>query len=412
MNYAIGIVLMILALIISVALHELGHMIPAKKFGVYVPQYMVGFGPTLYSKQVGDTEYGVKAILLGGYVRLAGMYPPAREGAKTTNRKGNLTLAEEARRASAEELPPGRESQALYNLSVPKKLTVMLGGPVMNLLIAIVLFAIIVLGFGFNTATTTLADVPACVGTTSGECGPDSPASPAFEAGLKPGDRVVSWNCVETNTWQDVVDAIAEAESATVPVVVERDGKQLDFDVTPVDAGDRKLAGIVSKVERQRGDLTDVWSMTWQTFTATADIILVLPKAVWDVAESMFTDQPRDPNSVLSVVGVGRIAGEVSANTEVTFADRAMLLLSLWASLNMALFVFNLIPLPPLDGGHVAGALWEGIRRTFNRVTGRPDPRPADTARLVPLSYFMFVVFMIMTVLLIVADIVKPISLL
>ena len=181
--------------------------------------------------------------------------------------------------------------------------------------------------------------------------------------------------------------------------------------MTPVQVGERKVAGIISKVERERGTLGDVGDITWQTFKGTASIVLVLPRAVWDVGVQLFTDAPRDPNSVLSVVGVGRIAGEVSAEQGVGLADRAMLLLSLWASLNMALFVFNLIPLPPLDGGHVAGALWEGLRRTFNRVTGRPDPGPADTARMVPVSYVIFVLLMAMTVLLIVADIIKPISL-
>ena len=410
MSYAIGILLTIVALMISVALHELGHMIPAKKFGVYVPQYMVGFGPTLYSRQVGDTEYGVKAILLGGYVRLAGMYAPAREGVKLTNRKGQMTLAQEARLASAEELPKGRESQAFYNLSVPKKLAVMLGGPITNLLLAIVLFAIIVLGFGFNVATTTLDQVPQCIGTTSQTCTKQNPKSPAYEVGLRAGDKIVSWGPVQASSWDDVVNAI-EHQDGAAKVVVQRDGVLQEFDVTPVQVGERKVAGIISKVERERGTLGDVGDITWQTFKGTASIVLVLPRAVWDVGVQLFTDAPRDPNSVLSVVGVGRIAGEVSAEQGVGLADRAMLLLSLWASLNMALFVFNLIPLPPLDGGHVAGAFWEGLRRTFNRVTGRPDPGPADTARMVPVSYVIFVLLMAMTVLLIVADIIKPISL-
>ena len=410
MSYAIGILLAIVALMISVALHELGHMIPAKKFGVYVPQYMVGFGPTLYSKQVGDTEYGVKAILLGGYVRLAGMYAPAREGVKLTNRKGQMTLAQEARLSSAEELPEGRESQAFYNLPVPKKLIVMLGGPVTNLLLAVVLFAVIVLGFGFNVATTTLDQVPQCIGTASQTCTEENPKSPAYEAGLRAGDKIVSWGSVQASSWADVVSAI-EHQDGAAKVVVERDGALQEFDVTPVQVGERKVAGIISKVERERGTARDVGDITWQTFKGTASIVAVLPRAVWDVGVQLFTDAPRDPNSVLSVVGVGRIAGEVSAEQGVGIADRAMLLLSLWASLNMALFVFNLIPLPPLDGGHVAGALWEGLRRTFNRVMGRPDPGPADTARMVPVSYVIFVLLMAMTVLLVVADIIKPISL-
>ncbi|MDO5049739.1 MAG: M50 family metallopeptidase [Actinomycetaceae bacterium] len=413
MNYLIGIILTIIALMISVALHELGHMIPAKKFGVYVPQYMVGFGPTIYSKQVGDTEYGVKAILLGGYVRLAGMFGPAPEGTPLVNRKGQITYAEEARQASLAELPPGKEHQAFYKLSVPKKLTVMLGGPVVNLLMSIVIFAVIIMGFGINTPTTTLANVPQCIGTQSNSCTEDAPASPAYEAGLRGGDTVVAWNGVQTNSWDDVVAAINEAGTESVPVAVERDGQVKNFEVAAVDFDGRPVAGIQSQIAPVRGGIDDVASISWQTFAGTAKIILALPQAVWNVGEQLFTDQPRDPNSVLSIVGVGRIAGEVSSQGDgITITDRAIMLLSLWASLNMALFVFNLIPLPPLDGGHVAGAIWEGLRRTFNRVTGRPDPGPADTARLVPLTQVVFVLLLAMTILLIAADIFDPISLL
>ncbi len=413
MSYLIGILLTIIALMISVAFHELGHMIPAKKFGVYVPQYMVGFGPTIYSKQIGETEYGVKAILLGGYVRLAGMFGPAHEGTRKVNRKGQITLAEEARQASLEELPPGREDQAFYKLSVPKKLTVMLGGPVVNLLMSIVLFAIIIMGVGITMPTTTLANVPACMGTESTTCSDEAPPLPAYEAGLRGGDTIVEWNGRATKSWNDVVEAIDSAGTKPAPVTVERDGQLKEFEVGTIEFEGRSVAGIQSQVAPVRGGVAEVADISWQTFSATAQIILVLPKAVWSVGEQLFTDQERDPNSVLSIVGVGRLAGEVSSEGEgVTVGDRAVMLLSLWASLNMALFVFNLIPLPPLDGGHVAGAIWEGLRRTFNRITGRPDPGPADTARLVPLTQVVFVLLLAMTILLIAADIIKPISLL
>ncbi|MDO5728736.1 MAG: site-2 protease family protein [Actinomycetaceae bacterium] len=417
MSYLVGIILTIIALMISVAFHELGHMIPAKKFGVYVPQYMVGFGPTLFSRTIGETEYGIKAILLGGYVRLAGMFPPARDGIPTHNRKGRLTLAEEARRSSAEELPEGREHQAFYNLSVPKKLTVMLGGPVVNLLMSIVIFAIIILGIGFNKPSTTLEYVPYCIGDEV--CSDTHPTSPAYEAGLRAGDTITSWGGTPVDTWSDVVAHIEAGGTTPADVVVERNGKTLSFTVTPTLIGGHPKAGIISAVQRVSGTPSDVIDISWRTFTGTASIVMVLPKAVWDTAASLFKDEPRDPNSVLSVVGVGRIAGEVSSTTssasntkDISMVDRAVLLLSLWASLNMALFVFNLIPLPPLDGGHVAGALWEGIRRSYNRIAGRPDPGAADTARMMPLTYTMVTLLLGMTVILVIADVVKPIHLL
>lgn len=413
MSFLIGILLTIIALMISVAVHELGHMIPAKKFGVYVPQYMVGFGPTIWSKKVGDTEYGLKAILLGGYVSLAGMFGPAHEGTPVVNRKGQPTLAEEARQASLEELPPGKEENAFYKLSVPKKLTVMLGGPVTNFLMAVLLFFVIIVGIGLQTPTNTLSKVPQCLGSEATVCTPQSTESPAYQAGLRDGDTVIEWDGQKTETWDDVVAAIASTGTKEVPVKIERDGKIMDFEVAPIEYGDRTVAGIQTQFERERGGLMDVADITWQTFSGTAKVILVLPKALWDVTVQLFSDAPRDPNSVLSIVGVGRLAGEVSSEggDSITLLDRATMLLSLWASLNMALFVFNLIPLPPLDGGHVISALWEGLRRTFNRVTGRPDPGHADTARLVPLTYTVGALLFGMMVLLIVADIVDPISL-
>ncbi|WIK65297.1 M50 family metallopeptidase [Gleimia hominis] len=410
MGYLLGIVLAIVALILSVALHELGHLLPAKKFGVYVPQYMVGFGPTLWSKKRGDTEYGVKAILLGGYVRLAGMFAPAREGVRTHKADGRPTLAQEAREASAEELPAGREPQAFYNLSVPKKLVVMLGGPTVNLVMSIVLIAIVMMGIGVQQPVTKLAQVPQCLG----QCEQGAPKSPAYEAGLRAGDTVVAWDGHRVDTWPQLVEQITASGSRAVPVQVQREGKTKSYTVAPKAVNGQAKAGIVAGFERRRASVVDVADASWHTFTATASVVLRLPKAVWDTTVGLFQDRPRDPNSVLSVVGVGRLAGEVSADTnpQVTVWDRAGVLLSLWGSLNMALFVFNLIPLPPLDGGHVAGALWEGARRTYNRMRRKPDPGPADTARLMPLTYTMVLVFAVMTLVLIAADIINPIHLL
>ena len=171
----VGIVVIIVGILASVALHEVGHMLPAKKFGVLVPDYAVGFGPALWKKKIGDTTYALRAILLGGYVKIVGMYAPARPGTRLVGRSGKPTLAQEAREASAEEIPQGQEHRAFYLLSAPKKVVVMLGGPLMNLLIAIVLSAVTMIGIGAPTASRTIAAVPATISTSSGEVA--SPAS-------------------------------------------------------------------------------------------------------------------------------------------------------------------------------------------------------------------------------------------
>ena len=148
MGSLVGIVVVVIGILASVALHEVGHMVPAKKFGVLVPDYAVGFGPALWKKKIGDTTYALRAILLGGYVKIVGMYAPARPGTRLVGRGGKPTLAQEAREASAEEIPEGQEHRAFYRLSAPKKITVMLGGPLMNLLICFVLPAVLTLFFG------------------------------------------------------------------------------------------------------------------------------------------------------------------------------------------------------------------------------------------------------------------------
>lgn len=410
-SYLAGIAVMVVAIMISVALHELGHMIPAKKFGVYVPQYMVGFGPTMWSKQVGETEYGIKWILLGGYVRLAGMFRPAPPGTLTHKANGAPTLAQEAREASAEELPSGREQQAFYHLSVPQKLAVMLGGPVVNLVMSVLLFAFIIMGLGINAPSTTVAQVPQCF-SADGQCTAGAERTPAATAGLQAGDKILSFNGQVVDRWEDVTAAIKAAGQTSSSMTVLRAGKETDVHITPVLIDGTYKVGIVSQLERQRGSVGQVVSVSWQTFTGTAKVVLALPTAVWNTAVSMVNEQPRDPNSVLSVVGVGRLAGEVSSEGHgVSLADRAAMLLSMWASLNMALFVFNLIPLPPLDGGHVAGALWEGARRQYYRVRGWADPGAADTARLIPLTYGVSLALLVMTAVLIMADIINPIHL-
>ena len=146
MGSIVGIVVVVIGILASVALHEVGHMLPAKKFGVLVPDYAVGFGPALWKKKFGDTTYALRAILLGGYVKIVGMYAPARPGTRLVGRGGKPTLAQEAREASAEEIPQGQEHRAFYRLSAPKKIAVMLGGPLMNLLICIVLSAVTMIG--------------------------------------------------------------------------------------------------------------------------------------------------------------------------------------------------------------------------------------------------------------------------
>lgn len=414
MSSAVGILVVVLGILVSVALHEVGHMVPAKRFGVLVPEYSVGFGPSLWRRTRAGTTYVLRAILLGGYVRIVGMYAPARPGVPTLNRRGRPTLAEEARQASADEVPEGQEARAFYSLSAPRKIVVMLGGPVVNLVICVILMVVALMGIGIATPSTTLSAVSATVTTSSG-----STPAPAQGSGIMAGDRVVSWNGTATQTWDQVRRAIAGSDGSAATVVVERGGRERTVRVTPVkDDEGAWVIGVVAGYEYLPASAGETATLTWQTFTGTVAVLVRLPQELWSVGVSLFTDSPRDSTGVVSVVGVGRLAGEITSAgagdaTSGGIGARGVTasLLSLLASLNMALFVFNLIPLPPLDGGHVAGAVWEGLRRGVARLRGRGEVGPADTARLMPLTYGVGAALVAMTVLLVAADVVDPVKL-
>ena len=428
MAFILGVLIVVIGLIISIGLHECGHLLPAKKFGALVPQFMIGFGPTLFSRKRGETEYGVKAILLGGYCKILGMYGPGNldqvgyklDGKKLTVRQARAlepdqadklvpTWSQEARDASLAEIPPEKRSRAFYNLPVSRRLVVMFGGPVMNLFLSFVLMAIAMLGIGIATPTTTV-DKAVCL--KAGQVVDCSQAgaqpAPAAKAGIKPGDVLVSWNGKKINTWDDLRQYASQTHGEAT-VKVRRNGQTLNFQLSQVDG----KAGLYSKTERASTGIATYGKTMWQLFYQTGAVVLKLPVAVWNVGVSVFTDTPRDSAGIMSVLGVGRIAGEIGSapSTQVTLADRAGGLLSLLASLNMALFVFNLIPLPPLDGGHIAGACWQGIKNTYARLRSRPAPGPIDAAKAVPLTYLVAGLLIAMTVLLMVADVTDPIRL-
>jgi membrane-associated protease RseP (regulator of RpoE activity) len=434
--YVLGVVVIAVGLALSIGLHELGHLLPAKLFGVKVGQYMIGFGPTLFSRKKGETVYGVKAVPLGGYISMAGMYPPAKDGgAARTASTGFLdTLVQDAREQSAETITEGNEDRVFYKLPVHKRIVIMLGGPVMNLLIAIVLYGVVLCGFGVAQYSTTLGIVNECVATSAEqtECAASDPASPGAAAGLLPGDRIVSIDGTEITTWDQATDVIRAHPDETLTWVVERDGEQVALEVTPMlterpvydENGEAVIGsdgqpvteqvgfvGISPATEKVQQPVTAVLPAVWDNSVRVGEIILSLPQRLVQVAQAAFGGDERDPNGPISVVGVGRLAGEITALDSAPVADRAATLIQMLAALNVALFVFNLIPLLPLDGGHVAGALWEGLRRRLAKLRGRPDPGPVDIAKLIPLTMVIVAVLGLSSALLIYADIVNPVTL-
>jgi membrane-associated protease RseP (regulator of RpoE activity) len=446
MMYLLGVLVVAFGVAASIALHEIGHLVPAKRFGVKVTQYMVGFGPTIWSRHRGETEYGVKAIPLGGYIRMIGMFPPRpgdKPGTLRVSSTGRFSqLMDEARQASLEEVQPGDEQRVFYKLTVPRKVTVMLGGPVMNLLIAAVLFGGIFTLYGLPEITPKLSSVSQCVDvkqagqTSAAACTPDMPVAPANAAGLKPGDKLLSIAGTKVSTWDDVRKAIRGNLDKPMTIVYERDGqtrtvvaKPLVLDLPVYDDQGQPITNDAGKVVTERAGflgtsgtpeivpqpVTAVPALIGEQIARTAGVVLKIPEKMVGVAKAAFGSGQRDPEGPISVVGVGRVAGEV-ANADTSAIQggtmaKFVTLIGLIASLNLALFVFNLIPLLPLDGGHVAGALWEGVKRHAARLLKRPDPGYVDVAKALPVAYAVSSVLIVMSVLLIYADIVNPVRL-
>ena len=444
--YLLGVLFVALGISVSIALHEVGHLLPAKKFGVKVTQYMIGFGPTIWSRKRGETEYGVKAIPLGGYIRMIGMFPP-KPGTDASmlriSSSGRFSqLMDQARQDSMEQVKSGDEDRVFYKLSAPRKLVVMLGGPTMNLVIAVVLMTGIFTLHGISEYTARISAVSQCVqtvpatGTAAEKCSPSDPKAPANLAGIRPGDRLISLAGQPVSNWDDVRALTRPNGGKRIDVVVERAGQRLDLSATPIlkemarlDTDNKAVLGsdgkpVIDRVgflglspspEIVRQPLAAVPALIGNQLAAIAGVVLRLPEKMAGIAEAAFGDGARDPNGPMSVVGVGRVAGEVTDGQLSGFADsglsKLVFLIGLIASLNLALFVFNMIPLLPLDGGHAAGALWEGLKRQVAKLRGRPNPGYVDVAKALPVAYVVSIALIGMSVLLIYADLVKPVRL-
>lgn len=444
--WLLGVLVVATGVAASIALHEIGHLVPAKRFGIKCTQYMIGFGPTIWSTRRGETEYGIKAIPLGGYVRMLGMFPPkpgerARED--STGRLG--MLVDQARHDAQKEIRPEDSDRLFYQRSVPKRVVVMLGGPVMNLGIALVLFTLLFTTYGLQKQTPTVDTVSQCVvpvptsqdAPATPECTATSTPTPAAQAGVRPGDRIEAFGGTVVSDWRTLQQVIRSNPGKTLPLTVYRDGRQVVLQVTLIRDNRPKLdesgaavldrdgkvvlvpvgfLGVTPTVVRETLALSEVPAQFGTFLVQTAEAIANIPAKMVGVVKAATFQGERDPNGPISIVGVGRIAGEVgtaqgTTENPISFGDKVGTWVGLIASLNLALFVFNLVPLLPLDGGHVAGALWEGLRRRANRLLRRPDPGPVDIARLLPLTYVVASLLLTMSVLLIYADIVNPIKL-
>jgi membrane-associated protease RseP (regulator of RpoE activity) len=414
--YALGVVVFVVGVALSIALHEMGHMYPAKKFGIKVTQFFVGFGGTVWSTKRGETEYGFKAIPLGGYVKLVGMLPPARDADPHEVRKTNTglftQLISDARSAEYEHVDDRDLDRLFYRKPWWQKLIVMSGGPIVNILIAVFLFAVVFMGFGALTPTTTVAAVSDCAITDAEAgrtCRPTDPQTPASKAGLEPGDRITAFNGRAIGDWELLSETIRANGSREATIDFVRDGRTMSATVATSVLARADLDDPTKTVEVGFLGVTPA-DVMGDYVVGTAKAIWHLPVRMVDVTKAAFGAE-RDPEGPISVVGASRVAGESFTIDDPTWSERAQRVLVLLAGLNLFLALFNFIPLLPLDGGHIAGALWEASRRGIAKLRGAPDPGYVDVAKMLPVAYGVGALLMLMSVILIYADIVNPVSL-
>ncbi len=412
----------------SIALHEIGHLLPGKLFDVKTTEYFVGFGRTLWSRRRGETEYGVKAVPVGGYVRLVGMFPPAKDhpGQVRTYSTGPFrALADNARAAEWSAIKPEDKGRLFYQKPFWQKLIIMASGPAMNILLAFVILLGVAATYGVYRSQLTISKVQECivVANAADQTCTGKPPTPAAQSGIQPGDKIVAFNAIPVSSWDDVSRLIRANLDHQAVVTVDRNGEQIDLKpvntvITGVpdryDPSKRVPAGffgVEPEITRERGGpiavVGDMWQMTKQTVVALA----YFPAKVFYTAYNLVTGQPRDVYGPMSIVGASRAAGEIASTDQINAAAKVASLFTVLGAVNLFVALFNFVPLLPLDGGHVAAAFYEAVRRAIARLFGRPDPGPVDTAKLLPVAYIVGGVILISGVVLILADIIDPIRL-
>jgi membrane-associated protease RseP (regulator of RpoE activity) len=413
MAYLLGVVLFALAIFISVCLHEAGHMVTAKSFGMKVTRYFAGFGPTLWSFKRGETEYGIKALPLGGFVKIVGMTP------------------------QDDDVAPADQPRAMWRYPLWKRTVVMAAGSATHFLLGFVVLWITLVFVGIpNAAAYDIGRQPATikvaqcvvVSEDAQDCSPTDPPSPAKLAGLRGGDVITALDGKPIRSYDDLQKAIRSGQYGPVGVTYVRDGQTLDTTVFLVPANRRPLGeqgnpgakattvpaigviyqtppGVPLTVTYGPGPaLKETVVSTGRVFAAMGGAIGRIPQkvpALWD----SLSGKPRDPNTPISVVGASRLGGETVQH------GAWALFLNILITLNFFVGVFNLLPLLPLDGGHIAIAFFERIRSWVYARLRRPDPGRVDYLKLMPFTYAVILIFGSFTVLTVAADIVNPVTL-
>ena len=407
MSWTFGVLFFFVCILISVALHECGHMWVARATGMKVRRYFVGFGPTLWSthrpNKIDSTEYGVKAVPLGGFCDIAGM-------------------------TSVEEVDPGDERYAMYMQKTWKRVAVLFAGPAMNIVIGMVVLYGIAISWGLpnlHPPTTAIVGETACVApqvSTQGEnpfgpC-PDPGPGPAALAGIRAGDTIVKVGDTDVATFADAAAAIRTSRGP-VPVTYERDGQRFTTTVdvaqtqrfTSTEAAEPVTVGAIGISAAQPPGPTQYNPVTAvpATVAFTGDLAVELGKSLAKIPTKLgalvhsIGGGERDPETPISIVGASIIGGDsVEHGMWVAF----------WfflAQLNFVMGAVNMVPLLPLDGGHIAVALFEKVRNMIRKARGLVAAAPVNYLKLMPVTYVVAAVLIGFTLLTVTADFINPI---
>lgn len=343
----------VFALLLMIFLHELGHYVTARWAGMKVTQFFIGFGPRIWSFHRGETEYGIKALPLGAYVRIVGM--------------NNL-----------DPVDPADESRAFRNKPYWRRLSVAVAGSAMHFLLAFVFAFALIAGFGRQSYDHWIVKSVMAHG-------------PAADAGLKPGDRIVEVDGIDSRNWQKAVTLIRARPGAAVQLTVVRGNDTIALDAHLADRNPdgQKVGflGFVSDLPRVKPSLTsavgDTASFYGTTFNQTFGFLghFFSPHGVSSYIDTVLNRQPSTAaGSAASTERPASVVGLVQIGSAATSSGMAYLF-ELMVLFNIGIGVFNLIPLPPLDGGHVAIATYEKIRSRKGRRYH------VDAAKLLPLTY-------------------------
>ena len=389
----IGILAFVIALLASVMIHEFGHYITAKKYGMRVSEFFLGFGKRLWSFTRGETEFGIKAIPAGGYCRIEGM-------------------------TATDVMPAGEESRAFFKATSGRKLVVLGAGSFLHFVLGFVILLTIFAGIGTSKPTNTISEISQCVPQSNSACKQGDPKSPALIAGLQAGDVITSLNGIPVNNWSKDVEIIRSSAGKEIAIEIERDGEVQNLSVVAatrvVDGKEYGFLGIVNEYVLVRDtpftSIKNSALVSWDFIGSSAKAIVSLPSKIPALWGATVSGTVRDPNGLVGIVGVAQVSGQAVSTEGLSNSERIQTFLLIIASLNFFVGVFNLLPILPLDGGHMAVAIADEIRAFFARIRGKARPDGINVNKLAPVTMVVFVLLAALTVLLLAADILNPVQ--